>query len=391
MTLARRAGGTAPNVEERPRASAWPDAARGAQATYHTRTWLLWFGTAGLAALLTRNPLYLALLALAARAVDAAVVAFEEARAPGAIDTRRGGWAGFLRLGLIMAGVSALFNGLGSHVGATVLARLPGEWPIIGGPLTLEGFAYGALAGCSLVVVLLVAATFNTGADTYALLRAIPAFLSQVGLVTAIGLAYVPQTITRAREIREAQILRGHRFRGPRSLAPLATPLLAGGLERAIQLAESMEARGFSAGEAPPAARRDRQPAVARALLTGGTALVALGAFAMLYFRQAPAGGAAALALGLALIGAALYRLGRMTRHTRYRREVLRRRDSRACAALALALALIGGAWVARAGAWNYSPYPALGWPDFDLVIGVALALLAAPAAPLLWDLRKGI
>jgi len=58
-----------------------------------------------------------------ARAVDAAAVAFDEARAPGALDTRRGGWAGFLRLGLIMAGVSALFNGLGSHVGATVLAR----------------------------------------------------------------------------------------------------------------------------------------------------------------------------------------------------------------------------------------------------------------------------
>src|SRR6476619_4336316 len=131
MALARRAA-ISTAVAEGASAHARPDAAGGAQAAYHTRTWLLWFATAGLAALLTRNPLYLALIALATRAVDAAAVAFDEARAPGALDTRRGGWAGVLRLGLIMAGVSALFNGLGSHVGATVIVRLPGDWPIIG-------------------------------------------------------------------------------------------------------------------------------------------------------------------------------------------------------------------------------------------------------------------
>src|SRR6476646_4120082 len=123
MALARRAAAST-DVAEGARARARPDAVGGAQAAYHTRTWLLWFATAGLAALLTRNPLYLALIALAARAVDAAAVAFDEARAPGALDTRRGGLAGFQRLGLIMACGSALVNGLGSHGGAAVLARL---------------------------------------------------------------------------------------------------------------------------------------------------------------------------------------------------------------------------------------------------------------------------
>src|SRR5690349_7293297 len=70
----------------------------GPQTTYHTRTWLLWFLAAGLPALLTRNPLYLVLIMLAARGVDAAVAA-----TPDAVDTRRQSWGGLLFLGVGLA------------------------------------------------------------------------------------------------------------------------------------------------------------------------------------------------------------------------------------------------------------------------------------------------
>src|SRR5262249_24981138 len=133
-------------------------AALSPQSAYHTRTWLLWLLAAGLAALLTRNPLYLALIMLAARGVDEAVVRYDVAVAPGADRALgRHGWAYFFRLGLALAAGAALFNGISAHFGATVLLGLPPGWPIIGGPLTLEGFVYGAVAGLAVLTVLLVA------------------------------------------------------------------------------------------------------------------------------------------------------------------------------------------------------------------------------------------
>ncbi len=351
---------------------------------YHTRTWLLWLAAAGTAALLTRNPLYLVLIALAARAVDEAAAAYEQAAGPDAADPRRHSWGWFLRVGLLLATVAAGFNGLGSHLGATVLLTLPREWPLIGGPLTVEGFTYGALGGLAVVVVLIVAGTFNLGADTYALLRAIPAALSQAGLVTAIGLAYVPQTITRVREIREAQQLRGHRFRGSGALLPLAVPLLAGGLERAIQLAEAMEARGFSHRTTDPTGGAAAAQRRIRAALLGGTGAVAVGAFLLIYFRQTPTGGAALVLAGLLGLGWALRALGHLSHQSRYRREIWRRRDSGVCVALTLSLVVTVGVWATRAGWWVYSPYLQLAWPPFEPIIGAGLALLAAPALPLL-------
>ncbi len=351
-------------------------------ATYHTRTWLLWLVAAGLGALLTRNPLYLVLVVLAARAVDAAVAGRAAAAEP-AGDLRRHGWSYFVRAGLVLAAFSAVFNGLGAHLGATVLFRLPASWPIVGGPLTLEGFAYGALAGFAILAVLLVAATFNTSADTYALLRAIPPFLAQVGLVTAIALAYVPQTVVRLREIYEAQQLRGHRFRGLRSLLPLVVPLLAAGLERALQLAEAMEARGFARRR--PAEGTGARGGDVRLLLVLGTGGIAVGAFGLLYYRDAPGWGVAGLVLGLAAIALALRRLAGLTHQTRYRRQIWRPRDTVVSAALLVSLALTAGTAIARPGWWLYVPYPALAWPAFEPLIGLALLLLAAPALPLLW------
>ena len=43
--------------------------------------------------------------------------------------------------------------------------------------------------------------------------------------------------------------MRGNRMQGLRSWLPLFLPLLVGGIERSLQLAEAMTARGFAAGE----------------------------------------------------------------------------------------------------------------------------------------------
>jgi len=335
--------------------------------TYHPVTWLLWLLAAALAALLTRNPLYLTLLLLASGVTYLAL----ERRSP----TARS-WGAFVKLGFVLLLFAVPSNALTAHHGRLVLFRLPESWPVIGGPITGEAMLYGLTSGLSLLTLLLIFATFNSAVDQARLLRLTPPYLHQAGVITAIALAFVPQMMIAAREIREAQRIRGHRFRGLRDLLPLFMPLLTTGLERAIELAESMEARGFGGAPAAPSRRRT--------LYRMGTlaALLALasGAFGYAYFpaRRMPSVGLmAAASAGLLLI---FWAQGRGVQRSRYRHWHWRQRDtvvSLVSGGVALALLAV---WLARREALLYYPYPPLSpWPDFQPLLGLALALLAAP------------
>ncbi len=148
------------------------------------------------------------------------------------------------------------FNALSIHMGQIILFRLPESWPIVGGPITLEAVIAGTVNGLALLTILVVFAAFNAVVDHYQLLRATPSFLFHAGVVISISITFVPQMVLSAKEIRQAQRIRGHRFRGIRDLLPLVMPLLANGLERAIQLAETMEARGFGSIVTPLSRRQ---------------------------------------------------------------------------------------------------------------------------------------
>lgn len=115
----------------------------------------------------------------------------------------------------------------------------------IGGVITLESVTYALLQALGMVGILIALAVFNTCVDHYALLRNAPRFLRQSTIVLSIAVTFIPQMLTAQAEIREAQLLRGHRFRARRDLPRLFVTLLAEGLERSITLAESMSARGF--------------------------------------------------------------------------------------------------------------------------------------------------
>ncbi len=72
-----------------------------------------------------------------------------------------------------------------------------------------------------------------------------PSALKQMGVVITVSVLLIPQAIGQARAVMEAQRLRGRAVRGLRSLAGLTVPVLAGALERSLQRAESLDARGF--------------------------------------------------------------------------------------------------------------------------------------------------
>jgi energy-coupling factor transport system permease protein len=337
--------------------------------TYHPLTWLLWAVSAATLAFLTLNPLYLALLGLAAAANYLAV----RRRSPLAQS-----WGAFIKLGMLIWLVTIPLNALMAHQGRYVLFTLPPSLPLIGGHITLEGAVYGFVRGLSLIVLLTVFAAFNSAVDQARLLRRMPAFLYLVSMVTSIAMAFVPQMVTVMKDIREAQRIRGHQFKGLRDLLPLFVPLLTTGMERAIQLAESMEARGFGGALAAISAGRE----LAQKVLTFAALLVILfGVFAASYWDSRRWIGIVITLAGAACLLAVFWSQSRRVKRSHYRRERWLPRDWLVIGLTLFALStLILLRWVDRTALFYYSYPPYVIWPAFNPLIGALFLPFIAPA-----------
>lgn len=336
---------------------------------YHTLTWVAWLAAAAYLALLNQQPLQSIVLIIAV----ATVFDLTSRNNP-----QGQSWGAFLRLGLWVWFVALGFNLLSVHAGDMVIITLPSSWPLIGGSITVEALLYGLANGASLFAVLLVFATFNLAVETHRLLRWMPAGLYQAGLIASIALSFVPRMIASFQDIREAQRVRGHQFRGLRDLIPLLVPLVTTALERSLALAESMEARGFGGASLPSAVRGRRllhitSVAGLLALLTGLVLRTTRtqGDWPALFW----------LGLGVILTAAALILQGRQFRRTHYRRETWQMRDTLVGLSSMASVMVVAIAQAANAGALAYYPYPPLApWPRFGVAVGLAAALLAAPA-----------
>jgi energy-coupling factor transport system permease protein len=336
---------------------------------YHTVTWLVWLCAAAYMALTNSQPLHSAVLILAT-----GLVFTQHSRD----HPEAHGWGAFLRLGLSVWLMGLAFNTLSVHVGERVLFTLPHNWPLIGGPITVEALLYGLANGAGLFAILLVFAAFNLGVEMNRLLRWVPAGLYQAGLVASIALAFVPQMVLSLSEIRQAQRVRGHRFRGLRDLLPLVIPLVTTALERSLTLAESMEARGFGG------IMRDVDPS-RRTLLRVATLLGLLSLLSGLVLRAvAPSSESLGWTLagaGLALVLAALTVQGRAMKRTHFRREFWQPRDT--WVAVASIVSIVVFVWIRQqnpTAVWYYPYPPSSPWPVFHPLLGISIALLAAPA-----------
>jgi len=335
----------------------------------NTGSLLVWLAAAAVPAFTLRNPLYLVLILGCARLVHAVYARRSIAGSS---------WGSLIRIGLFLVALTIPFNALANHSGEIVLFRLPEAWPLVGGAVTLEAVIAGAVNGLGLFTILVVFAAFNAAVDHYELMRATPPFLFQAGVVLSIAITFVPQLVLSAKEIREAQRIRGHRFRGVGTLLPLVLPLLATSLERAIQLAETMEARGFGASIRTVSGRRS-------SLMLSGTLAALLTLLAGLFLAAyRPSGGllnwmlVAAGGLGLLVV---FWLQGRRVRRTRYRRS---RWTARSTMVAASSLSVLAALLIARSSVPEllvyvpYPPNPLL--PSFAPWLGAALLLLAVPA-----------
>ncbi len=317
---------------------------------------MVWVVSAAAAVMLVHNPVYTVIVLLAARVAG---VVCARSDAPFSLSLARIG-------GLILA-LSALFNMLMVHVGELVLFRLPANWLWIGGPYTVEAGVFGLSNGLVLLTLLVIFTTLNTAVSTSELVRLMPRALRDLGVVILIAVTYLPETMGQLRRIREAQAIRGHRVRGLRDWRPILIPLLIGGLERAMSVAEAMAARGYGA------TADARQPFFVQFLLLVGL-LAVFGGWALSFWAGWP--GWLLLGAGVVLIAALLWRLGRQTPHTRYRPRLWTRWDTGMVVTAVLPLIII---LINRDGL-TYSPYPALDWPGFDPLVGLSLLLFLFPA-----------
>jgi energy-coupling factor transport system permease protein len=235
---------------------------------------------------------------------------------------------------------------------------------------------YGLNKGLALMTILLTFATFNTQVDHYQLLRSTPRFLYQSAIVMTIAITFIPHMFIAQREIREAQALRGHRFRRIRDLLPLFVTLLAEGLERSLTLAESMEARGFSS---PPPGQSEQGGLLLKGLIALALISLAGGAFAWSYAPARIIGGIIMLTGGGILV-MALWLVSRNVQRSRYRRALWQQQDTLIVIAAIIVILAMLTTWLTHRTTLVFYPYPRLEWPAFSPLIGAVLLLIAAPA-----------
>jgi energy-coupling factor transport system permease protein len=336
---------------------------------FNARAWLVWLAAALLVAMVATNPLYLVIVLLCVALVRAS---------HGAGNSLLPAW----RFGLAVVGFSTVYNALLTHFGDTVLLQLPRAIPLLGGPVTLEAASFGASRGLALWAILAVSSVLNDILSPYELVRLTPRFLRQAGLVISITLAFVPQTVRSFRQVREAQAIRGHQLRGIRDLTALLIPLLADSLEKAVQLAEAMEARGYgNLKSQTPALRAGASVSnlKSQVLMVGGLSGVLLGWLIEAYWRNGIgwvviAASAVAFMLGLRIMAA------HAPRTTSYKRLAWSERDTLLAVSSAVPLAVIAAMAILDPLALTFYPYPRVTPPSFDVRVGICLALLVVPA-----------
>jgi energy-coupling factor transport system permease protein len=178
------------------------------------------------------------------------------------------------RWGIALGIFIVAINGLVAQRGDTVL--LHGLWlPLLGRTdVSAEALAEGSVLALRITVVLAAFAVHCTCVDPDRVLRLLRPLARRSALTATLIARLVPLAASDYMRLGEAAALRGPGA-APVGRAALARRLVAGSLDRAVDVAATLELRGYARGaprgsSPPPRSRHDR-----RFLVTGAGVVVA--------------------------------------------------------------------------------------------------------------------
>jgi energy-coupling factor transporter transmembrane protein EcfT len=340
-----------------------------ATGTWHAGVWLVWAIAAAGCVELAPSPVYVALvIGIAALAVS--------------LHSRPGPYA---RAFPILVGVGVLFallrtflTAATTHASSNVLfttphfglPRLLGGFTV-GGPISLPIVLHSLAEGFAIVGVMAVFGAFNAVVSHSELAQSTPRAFYELGLVVVVALAFVPSTLGAIQDVREADRARtgGRVVRRGRLLRQLV-PVLELGLERAVTLSESMDARGFARAGAGP---RDHV-----AGWCGACSLLALGGAFVALVGNADTAATLLGVGGLVGLGIAVTLAASGTRRTRYRPRRMTAVDWGAAGAALLAPAALAVVSVVGDATLVWAPSP-VAWPALHVAPVLALLPLLVP------------
>jgi energy-coupling factor transport system permease protein len=148
--------------------------------------------------------------------------------------------------GVPFALMIVLVNGLVSREGLTVVAR------VFGLDVTAEALAAGAVFGAAAIVLVCIAALYSVAVDPDELLRALRRVSFRSALTAALATRMVPVLARDARRMADAQ-----RFvSAPASRLAIVRAVAASALDRSLDVAATLEVRGYGLARRAPSARR---------------------------------------------------------------------------------------------------------------------------------------
>jgi energy-coupling factor transport system permease protein len=360
----------------------------------HPGAWWLWALALAGGATATTNPLLLALIATVSLTV--AVARREQAR-----------WALTLRLYVWLAvcvvvirvAFRVVFGAAGGGLGPVALDLPAWHLPSVGGlvegasdgtsgggdgapaggglvlfgPVTWDGLYLGLRDGMRLACLVLAVGAANVLASPKRVLAALPGALRQVGTAVVVALTVFPSLAASVGRVRRAARLRGPAGSKHQAIHRIVFPVLADSLDRSLELAASLESRGYGVTARPPSTALQAVRAGA-----GVVIMVGLAAGALTVTSGREDWGWPLLALSLAALAGLMRWLGRDLTTTRLSRQRWGAQDWMiAACALGFVLGLALSPPLTSADALHPG---ALAWPSLPWPALLGLAAAATPA-----------
>lgn len=156
------------------------------------------------------------------------------------------------RVALPILILTILVNVLVSRGGLTVFARLGYFGPLGQVDLTLEAAAYGLLVGVRLVIVMLAAVLVSGAVDPDELLRSLRRLYPSSALAATVATRLIPVLARDAERLADAQRCRPHGLPdGALARVAILRAVIAGSLDRSLDVAATLEVRGYGSGGRP--------------------------------------------------------------------------------------------------------------------------------------------